>query len=370
MKQESTTTRWTSSNAGQASAPRLWDPLTLDLKRASILLVDDEPANLSLLNRALTRAGYTRIAETANPLQVTRLYQEIQPDLICLDVKMTPIDGIEVLRELGQLIPADTYFPILMLTGEGSSQVKQEALSLGAKDFVTKPFEIQEVLLRINNLLIPRLLHLHLEDHNRVLETRVWERTRDLDQARLEVLDRLARAAEFRDDNTGEHVRRVGSIAAFLADAMGLGSVMVELIQRAAPLHDVGKIGIPDAILLKPGRLTPDEFALMQRHTTIGAEILTGGSSAVMGLAEEIALNHHEHWDGRGYPTRKAGDAIPVAARIVGLVDAFDALSHARPYRPAWALPDVLQWIQKNTGSHFDPRLVKCFLQLPHERLL
>jgi putative two-component system response regulator len=122
--------------------------------------------------------------------------------------------------------------------------------------------------------------------------------------------------------------------------------------------------------LLKPGRLTPDEFALMQRHTTIGAEILTGGSSAVMGLAEEIALNHHEHWDGRGYPTRKAGDAIPVAARIVGLVDAFDALSHARPYRPAWALPDVLQWIQKNTGSHFDPRLVKCFLQLPHERLL
>lgn len=370
MRKESARTRWTSAAAVQAGAPNLWDPLTLELKRASILLVDDEPANLSLLHRALVRAGYTRIAETSNPLDVVTLFEEFQPDLICLDVKMTPIDGLAVLKELAQRIPPETYFPILMLTGEGSTKVKQEALSLGAKDFVTKPFELQEVLLRINNLLIPRFLHLHLQDHNRMLETRVRERTRDLEQARLEVLDRLARAAEFRDDNTGEHVRRVGRIAAFLADAIGLGAVMVELIQRAAPLHDLGKIGIPDAVLLKAARLTPEEFALMRRHTTIGAEILAGGSSAVMRTAEEIALHHHEHWDGNGYPARKAGDAIPLAARIVGVADAFDALSHDRPYRPAWSLPDVLRWLRENAGTHFDPRLMKSFLRLPHERLL
>ena len=370
MSQELTRNPWSSPDRPRSPAIHQWDSLAAELTHAGILLVDDEPANLSLLRRALSRAGYTRIAETSNPLEVTRLFQEFQPDLICLDVKMMPIDGITVLKELGQLIPPDTYFPILMLTGEGSAQVKQEALSLGAKDFVTKPFELQEVLLRINNLLIPRFLHLHLQDHNRVLESRVWERTRDLDQARLEVLDRLARAAEFRDDNTGEHVKRVGRVAALLANALGLGSVMVELVQRAAPLHDLGKIGIPDAVLLKPGRLTPEEFAIMQRHTTMGAEILAGGSSAVMRIAEEIALYHHEHWDGGGYPTGKSGEAIPVAARIVGLADAFDALSHDRPYRPAWPLPDVLQWLKKNTGSHFDPHQMDRFLALPHAQLL
>jgi putative two-component system response regulator len=353
-----------------ALRPEAADLLTGELKRASILLVDDEPANLSLLRRTLAGAGYTRIGETANPLQVTRLYQQFQPDLICLDVKMTPIDGLEVLRELGKLIPPDSYFPILMLTGEGSAEVKQEALSLGAKDFVTKPFELQEVLLRIKNLLIPRFLHLQLQDHNRILETRVRERTRDLDQARLEVLDRLARAAEFRDDNTGEHVKRVGRIAAFLADALGLGSIMAELVQRAAPLHDIGKIGIPDAVLLKPGRLTPQELAVMQRHTTMGAEILAGGSSVVMRTAEEIALYHHERWDGSGYPTGRAGEAIPMPARIVGLADAFDALTHDRPYRLAWPLPNVLQWFRENSGNHFDPQLMQRFLALPHERLL
>jgi putative two-component system response regulator len=332
MSQELTRARWGSTDPNRSPAIHQWDSLAIEVAHASILLVDDEPANLSLLRRALVRAGYSRIAETSNPLDVPRLFVEFQPDLICLDVKMTPIDGISVLKELGRLIPRDTYFPILMLNGEGSSQVKQEALSLGAKDFVTKPFQLQEVLLRINNLLIPRFLHLHLQDHNQVLETRVWERTRDLDQARLEVLDRLARAAEFRDDNTGEHVKRVGRIAGLLANAMGLGSVMVELVQRAAPLHDLGKIGIPDTVLLKPGRLTPEEFAVMQRHTTMGAEILAGGSSAVMRIAEEIALNHHERWDGSGYPTGLSGETIPIAARIVGLAG-LDEGEHRNPFR-------------------------------------
>jgi putative two-component system response regulator len=367
-------------SAGQAQdypdGPRaLWggadgDPLGAELRNARILLVDDEPANLSLLRRALNRAGYTRLSETTDPLQVARLYTEFQPDLICLDLHMEPLDGLGVLRALGELVPRDTYFPILMLTGDPSVESRQQALALGAKDFVTKPFDVPEVLLRIQNLLIPRFLHLRLRDQNQFLEVRVLARTRALEEARLEVLDRLGRAAEYRDDNTGEHVKRVGRIAGLLADALGLDAITVELIERAAPLHDIGKIGIPDQVLLKPAPLTPDEFETMKRHTTIGARILAGGSSAIMRMAEEIAWHHHERWDGAGYPEGRAGEAIPVAARIVGLADAFDALSHDRPYRPAWPLPKVVDWLRDNTGSHFDPRLMQAFLELPHPRLV
>jgi putative two-component system response regulator len=184
------------------------------------------------------------------------------------------------------------------------------------------------------------------------------------------VLDRLARAAEFRDDATGQHTRRVGRIAAMLASAAGFGAEDVDLIGRAAPLHDVGKIGIPDHILLKPGALSADEFAVMKHHTTIGAELLSGGQSRVMQTAEVIALNHHERWDGTGYPGGRAGAAIPPEARIVAIADFFDALTHPRPYRAAWAVKAVLAEIQAQIGRQFDPLLGHSFLQLPHAGLM
>jgi putative two-component system response regulator len=275
-----------------------------------------------------------------------------------------------VLARLGPIIPSDSYLPILMLTGDSSSASKQRALSLGAKDFVTKPFDADEVLLRIHNLLVPRFMHLALAGYNQQLEQQVRERTRALEESRLEVLERLARAAEFRDDDTGHHTRRVGRIAGCLAERIGVGPAEVELISRAAPLHDIGKIGVPDQILLKPGKLSVEEFEIMKRHSAIGATILAGGRSTLIQVAAEIAHHHHERWDGSGYPAGLTGDSIPLAARVVALADVFDALSHARPYRAAWPLEEVLAEIHGKAGTQFDAHLVDAFMRLSHAELM
>jgi putative two-component system response regulator len=341
-----------------------------ELKLARILLIDDEPANVELLRRVLERAGYTRLADTTDPLGATTLYEEFRPDLICLDLHMPSLDGFGVLEQLEPLIPRDSYLPILMLTGDSSSAAKQRALSLGAKDFVTKPFNSDEVLLRIHNLLVARFMHLELAGYNQHLERQVRDRTRALEESRLEVLERLARAGEFRDDETGHHTRRVGRTAGCLAQSLGLGRAEVELITRAAPLHDIGKIGIPDQILLKPGKLSPEEFEIMKRHSSIGAQILAGGRSTLIQMAAEIALHHHERWNGTGYPAGLNGDSIPLTARVVGLADVFDALTHARPYRAAWPLEDVLGAVYHQAGAHFDPWVVEAFTRLPHAELV
>jgi putative two-component system response regulator len=251
-----------------------------------------------------------------------------------------------------------SYLPVLVLTGDWSQQARRRALSKGAKDFVTKPFEVDEVLLRIRNLLETKYLHREIATENVLLEQRVKERTAELEGAHLDTLERLAVAAEFRDDDTGKHTERVAAISAVLGRAAGLDAEDVELLRRAAPLHDLGKIGIPDAILRKPGALTPDEWEIMKTHTTAGARILGGGKSRIIRKAEEIALSHHERWDGTGYPQARSGEAIPMAARVVAVADVFDALTSDRVYRKAWAADDVLAHIQSHTGTHFDPALV------------
>lgn len=346
------------------------DSTVHELKLARILIIDDEPANVELLRRVLERAGYARLADTTDPLGAANLYEEFQPDLICLDLHMPSLDGFGVLEQLGPLIPRGSYLPILMLTGDSSSAAKQRALSLGAKDFVTKPFNSEEVLLRIHNLLVPRFMHLELAGYNQHLERQVRDRTRALEDSRLEVLERLARAGEFRDDETGQHTRRVGRTAGCLARSLRLDRAEVELITRAAPLHDIGKIGIPDQILLKPGKLSPEEFEVMKRHSSIGAEILSGGRSTLIQMAAGIAHHHHERWDGTGYPAGLKGDSIPLTARVVGLADVFDALTHARPYRAAWPLEDVLGAVYHQAGAHFDPCVVEAFRRLPHAELV
>ncbi len=327
-----------------------------NLKSSHILIVDDQPANIQFLERLLEMAGYTDFLSTTDPRQVLPLFSKFQPDLILLDLMMPQLDGYSVMQQISPRIPEGGYLPILMLTAETNAEVKQKALSMGAKDFLTKPLDAVEVLLRIKSL------HLRLQNQNQQLEERVREQTQELEQARIEILQRLAMAAEYREDPTGEHPKRVGETAAILARAAGLPKAQIELIRQAATLHDVGKIGVPDAILKKPSTLSAEEYEQVKLHAAIGARILSGTQVPLLQLAEEIALYHHEHWDGAGYASIKGQD-IPVSARIVAIADTLDVLTHERSYRKALSTEDALAEISKHSGSQFDPRLVDAFLR-------
>ena len=336
-------------------------------KNARILIVDDEPSNVDVLRRLLERAGFNRLETTTEPRDAASMYVRFRPDLILLDLHMPHLDGLAVMDQLNEIAEA-SYLPILMLTGDISPEARREALSRGAKDFVNKPFDRDEVLLRIRTLLETRFLYLQIQSHNQMLEAKVRERTRELEAAQIEIIERLARAAEFRDDNTGQHTERVGQMAALIARQLGLPDSQVALIRRAAPLHDVGKIGVPDTILMKLGRLTEDEFAIVRTHTSIGARILSGSHFPILRLAEEIAFNHHERWDGDGY-SGISRDAIPLAGRIVAVADVFDALTQKRPYKSAWPVDEAVAEIDRQRGRQFDPTLVDSFLRVIEREL-
>ena len=346
-----------SSNAAWASSPR----------RGRILVIDDEPANVALLQRILERAGYNEIRGISDSRQALIVVEEFRPDLVLLDLHMPGLDGFGVLEALQPHLTNGGYLPVLTLTADASDEMKEAALSRGAKDFLAKPFNPVEVLLRVQNLLEARFLYLLLQDQNSRSEQKVLERTRELEEAQIEVLDRLARAAEYRDDDTARHTRRVGDVAAQLGRAIGLDDAKVELIRRAAPLHDLGKIATPDSILLKPGPLTSQEWEVMRMHTLIGARMLAGGSSVVMQMAERVARSHHERWDGTGYPHGLKGEAIPVEARLVAVADVLDALTHDRPYRKAWPMPKAIAEMAGMRGTYFEPRIVDALLAM-HSR--
>ncbi len=334
----------------------------LDPKRARIVVLDDEEGNLRVLRRLLTIGGYQNVLVTSDPWRAIKDFEEGDPDLLLLDLHMPVLDGFGVMERLASLISPEDFVPILVLSGDLSGESRKRALAGGAKDFVSKPFDRDEVLLRIRNLLDARILHKRVQRQNQDLERTVRERTDELHKAHEETLVRLARAAEYRDDDTGEHTRRVGEIAGDLALRLALPAQDAELIGRAAPLHDVGKIGIPDAILLKPGKLTPEEFDTIKTHTTIGGKILQGSRTPLLQLAETIALCHHERWDGRGYPAGLAGTSIPLCARVTAVADVFDALTHERPYKHAWPLEEALEEIKKQRERQFDPDVVDAML--------
>jgi putative two-component system response regulator len=328
-----------------------------EFAEARILVVDDEELNVRTLVSVLRVAGYAQVSTTTNPTEFLALYHQQHPDLVLLDLRMPKRDGLALLEDLRSAAGPHSYVPVLVITGDTSAEARRKALLAGAKDFVTKPFEAHELLLRIRNLLETRRLHLEIVTHNQLLERRVRERTAELEGAYLDSLERLAIAAEFRDDETGRHTERVGEMAALLGAALGMSDDDVFLVRRAAPLHDVGKIGIPDAILRNPKALTADEWEVMRTHTTIGARILSGGRSRVVRLAEEIALNHHEHWNGEGYPRGLRGDGIPLVGRLVMVADAYDALTSDRVYRKAWPSEQVLAYLREYSGKRFDPRI-------------
>ena len=329
---------------------------------ARILIVDDTPANVMLLQKVLQMSGYKNIETLTDSREVIRTYLTYKPDLLLLDLRMPYMDGLEVLEKLNALKNEDDYLPVIIITAQDDKETRQRGYLLGAKDYISKPIDTTEVLMRIRNMLEIRLMHNDLKFYSRQLEEKVAEQTREVSELQLELINRLLLAVEFRDDATGKHILRIGNYARVLGRLIGMKEQECTKLFHASMMHDVGKIGIPDEILLKPGRLTEAEFEKMKTHTVKGAEILVGSASEIVNLAEVIALTHHERWDGGGYPKGLKGEDIPIEGRITALIDVFDALLAKRPYKEAWEMERVLQYIESESGRQFDPYLSRVFL--------
>lgn len=343
--------------------------LNVDPKNASILVVDDELANVRLLEKIFSTMGYENVISTQDPCQVVPLFQEHNIDLILLDLDMPVLDGYGVLDALNALTNGELP-AILVLTAQHMQSYRQRALDNGARDYVTKPFDANELLSRVRNILDVQMAHKYIRHQNEILERKVQERTQAIHETRLQVVRRLGRAAEYRDNETGLHIIRMSKMAVVIAQATGMDDEQCDLLLNAAPMHDIGKIGIPDNILLKPGKFEPEEWVIMQTHAQIGADILSGDDSDLMTMAHEIALSHHEKWNGKGYPRGLEGEAIPIVGRITALADVFDALTSERPYKKAWSVEDAVELITSERGQHFDPNLVDLFLEKLPEIIL
>lgn len=333
-------------------------------RHARVLVVDDDIENLKLVIRILNRAGFSDVRGLAEAHVLMPMIRDFEPDVVLLDLHMPDADGIELIGEIGAHAGPRSFLPVLVLTGDASVQARDAALAAGAKDYLLKPYESSEVVLRVRNLVETRLLHVELQRQNRLLIERFAARTEELEAAKVEILERLARASDFRDESTHAHTSRVGDLSGLLAKRLALPQAEVEQLRIAARLHDIGKIGLSDSILQKPGPLGTEEFEAQARHTIIGANILSGSRFPILRLAEQVALTHHEAWDGSGYPRGLAGEEIPLAGRIVAVADVFDALTHARPYKGAWSQHEALREIWNQRGGKFDPRVVDAFMAL------
>jgi putative two-component system response regulator len=334
-----------------------------DVLDSKILIVDDVESNVRLLEYLLHRNGYRSVRWTTDPRDVAQIYQEFRPDLVLLDLNMPNMDGVEVMEKL-QEIEKETHPFIVVITANNDNEEKIRCLASGAMDFLSKPFDGVEVAARIKNILNVHQLHNRVNHQNKILDQKVRERTQELADTRSEVVQRLSRAGEYRDNETGMHVNRMSHYSYLLAEAMGLPASQCELIQHASPMHDIGKIGIPDHILLKPGKLDAPEWETMKTHTVIGAQILSGSGSKLIQLAESIALTHHERWNGSGYPYGLKGENIPLEGRIVAICDVFDALTSERSYKKEWPIEKAVQDFKDKSGVHFDPALVNKFIEI------
>jgi len=305
-----------------------------------ILIVDDEPANLKVMREVLGNQYRMSFAKSGSA--ALALLEKEQPKLILLDIMMPDMNGFEVC-EILKSTPALSHIPIIFVTALGDESDEFKGFELGAVDYITKPIS-------------PAIVRARVKTHLSLVQAE------QLKQAHVDLVHRLGRAAEYKDTDTGEHIARMSQYSKLLALEFGMGEQQAELLRQAAPMHDVGKIGIPDAILLKPGRLTPDEFDHMKQHAAIGAQILANSSSPLLQLAHKLALEHHEKWDGSGYPNGLKGEQISVEGRIVAIADVFDALTSKRPYKEAWGVEEALEHMQAQAGKHFDPHLINLFV--------
>lgn len=334
----------------------------IKIKDAKILIVDDQPANVTLIEKMLELDGYLNVISTTDPTQVESIYLEQNSDLILLDLNMPVMDGYQVLDKIREVAP--DYPPIIVLTAQSDRESRIKALDLGARDFLAKPFDRVELMTRIRNMLEVRIMTKAMKNQNTILDGMVKARTKELSDTRLEVIRRLGRAAEYRDDMTGFHIIRMSRYSQLLALAAGMSEKEAEMLLNASPMHDIGKIGIPDRVLMKPGKLDPDEWKIMQTHVNIGVEILNGSNSELMNMAAEVAQNHHEKWDGSGYPVGLKGKDIPLTGRIVAVADVFDALTTERPYKKAWPIEEAVNYLKEQSGKHFEPVLVEHFVTI------
>ena len=333
-------------------------------KTARILLVDDEPANLKLFSLMLRSDGYRNLVSIQDPRDVVESYRAVRPDLILLDINMPHMDGYEVMAAL-KALKEPLLAPIIVLTAQSGEDFLLKALNGGAVDFLSKPVNKRELLARVNNTLLAHLARRAMHGQNSLLEAVVAQRTKQLRLSRLDLVRRLGRASEYRDNETGQHILRMSHASALLARRIGWTEERCEVMLYASPLHDVGKIGIPDGILLKPGPLTGDEREVMKKHAQIGADLLDDGhGDELLTMASEIALCHHEKWDGSGYPAGLSGFQIPESARIVAITDVFDALTSSRPYKRPWTVADALAYMNEQIGKHFDPTFMVCFADI------
>ncbi len=323
-------------------------------KKATVLVVDDLPENIDLLAGVL-RDRYRVLAATGGRDAIEVSQRQI-PDLILLDVMMPDMDGHEVCRRL-KSDPRTRAIPVLFVTAMAEQHDEEAGLALGAVDYLHKPVNAAILLQRVR-------IHLDLHNQQAALESLVAERTRELEDTRAEIVRGLGRAAEYRDNETGMHLLRMSHAAYRLTQAIGVPEPEARLLAIAAQMHDIGKIGIPDRILLKPGKFEPEEWEVMKSHTEIGAEIIGWHNSPLPRMARDIALTHHERWDGSGYPRGLRGEDIPIAGRIVALADVYDALVSIRPYKRAWSHEEAATYLQDQSGKAFDPQLLETFLGL------
>ena len=343
-------------------------------KRPQILVVDDEDRNLRLMEALLVPAGYA-VDVAHDGEEALMKVRESPPDLILLDVMMPVLDGLETARRLKQ-DEATRIVPIVMVTALSAVEDRVKALEAGADDFLTKPVDKTELRARVRTLLKVKAYNDHMRSYQQELEAEVARRTEELQEAfekikesSLETIYRLARAAEYKDEDTGAHILRMSHYSAAVARKLALPEGEVEAILYAAPMHDIGKIGIPDRILLKPAKLDQDEWAIMKQHTVIGGRILAGSEAEFIKLGETIALTHHEKWDGSGYPNGLQGEEIPITGRITAIADVFDALTSKRPYKEPFSIEKSFAIIKEGRGIHFDPQVVDAFFAITDEIL-